>query len=123
MRGFSLIEILIAVCVVSLFIGLTFWATAGYREKFKASVNVELRQVAIDQLYETHGITADEIWLQSAKAELTRRGMTGPKPLNRQTLAVYVDATGPYDPAFVVPDRYDPQTLQALGLDEPDLHR
>jgi type II secretory pathway pseudopilin PulG len=121
MRGYSLIETLIVVCIAALFIGLAMFATSGYREQSKATANVELRKVAIDQMYEQYALSADEIWLQSAKAELTRRGMTGPTPLNRQTLAVYVDATGPYDPAFVVPGRYDAKTLDALGLSEPKL--
>jgi prepilin-type N-terminal cleavage/methylation domain-containing protein len=119
MRAFSLIEILFVLCIVCICASLVVVATSDYRKGQAITRDARLRQVAIDQLYEQHAITADEIWLASARAELARRGLAGPTPLNRQTLAVYVDATGPYDPPLVVPDRYDPQTLAALGLDEP----
>jgi prepilin-type N-terminal cleavage/methylation domain-containing protein len=123
MRAFSLIEILFVICIVGICASLVVVATSDYRKVQAISRDARLREVAIDQLYEQHALSADEIWLASARAELARRGLTGPTPLNRQTLAVYVDSTGPYEPAFVVPNRYDPQTLHALGLDEPVLNR
>ena len=123
MRGFSLIETLMVACIAAVLIGLTLFVLSDYRERHADTIDAELRNVEIDQIYEQRGITADEIWLASARAELARRGLVGPLDLNRQTLAVYVDATGPYEPPFVVPDRYDPQTLAALGLDEPVLNR
>jgi type II secretory pathway pseudopilin PulG len=123
MRGFSLIETLMVACIAAVLIGLTLFVLSDYRERHAGTIDAELREVAIDQIYEQRGITADEIWIASARAELARRGLVGPLDLNRQTLAVYVDASGPYDPALVIPDRYDPQTLAALGLTEPVFNR
>lgn len=123
MRGFTLIETLVVVCIVAILISVGIGgasALVNYREAQKQATASVMRQVAIDRLYETHALSADEIWQAAAKAELLRRGLPGPFELNQQTLAVYLDATGPYDPPFVVPDRYDPVTLQALGLAEPE---
>ena len=123
MRGFTLIETLAAVCILAILIAIgigTASALVNYREAQEQATASVLRQVAIDRLYETHALSADEIWQAAAKAELSRRGLPGPVELNQQTLAVYLDATGPYDPPFVVPNRYDPLTIQALGLTEPE---
>jgi prepilin-type N-terminal cleavage/methylation domain-containing protein len=121
-NGFSIIEMLIVVCILAIALTLGIVGTKKLRE-FRDARAVEVasvkRKVAIDQMYERHGISADEIWLQSAKSELTRRGLAGPYEINRQTLAVYLDHLS-LDPAFVVPDRYDARTLQALGLSEPE---
>jgi prepilin-type N-terminal cleavage/methylation domain-containing protein len=121
MRGFTLIEVMFVICIMGIVGSLVVVATSDYGRGQAVTRDARLREVAIDQLYEQHALSADEIWLASARAELARRALAGPTPLNRQTLAVYVDATGPYEPAFIVPDRYHPQTLEALGLDEPAL--
>jgi len=121
-NGFSIVEMLIVVCILAIALTLGIVGTKKLRE-FRDARAVEVasvkRKVAIDQMYERHGISADEIWLQSAKSELTRRGLAGPYEINRQTLAVYLEHLS-LDPAFVAPDRYDARTLQALGLSEPE---
>jgi prepilin-type N-terminal cleavage/methylation domain-containing protein len=121
-NGFSIIEMLIVVCILAIGISLTMygWSSLKVMQTQQAvEVAAVKRKAAIDQMYDQHGISADEIWLQATKSELTRRGLAGPYELNPQTLAVYLDNLS-LDPVFVVPDRYDARTLQALGLNEPE---
>lgn len=122
MRGFTMIETLIMVAIVAAALTFALIATGKARDVvlgINATHTEAKRKVAIDQMYDTHGITADEIWLQAAKSELLRRGLSGPSPLTRQSLAAYLDGLN-LDPPFAVPDRYDARTLQALGLPEPE---